>query len=256
MSQSIRVSDLVAERVVLLDRLEDDFVSNVNHDLRPPITHIIEDAEMLRSPALGLLNARQQEVLERIELDTHRLLRTLQDLVRSAVVGRGITSLSPSEVDLADLVTRSVRRIQPYVEEQQIGVTLDLHGGTSAVIGIPDDLSIMLDNLLANAVRFTPRGGRIHVSLSSDDGEYLLAVADSGCGIPAEELPLVFRRFYRSSAPRQHVAQGTGLGLSIALAVATTHGGHIEVSSSVGAGSVFTVRLPAAGLPTLAALAG
>jgi signal transduction histidine kinase len=234
----------VAKRLVQLQEFEDDFLSSVSHELRTPITNIIGYTEMLTSTAPGPLTAEQSSMLERIDCNAMRLLRMIQEVLRSSHADEGEVGLGPVVVDLAELVGRALQAVGPQLSEKRLAVSFDLFSGPVSVSGVPRDLRVMTNHLLGNAIKFTPAGGRLGVTLGVSGDECTLVVADSGCGIPQDELPLVFGRFFRSSVTTHEPVPGAGLGLSTAQGIAENHGGHIDVQSVVGAGSSFTVHLP------------
>jgi signal transduction histidine kinase len=141
-----------------------------------------------------------------------------------------------------------VERLGDRAEEA--GVAIGLHtDGVPSVPGSGRDLALLVRNLIDNAVRYTPRGGRVDVSVAAEDGKVILRVADTGMGIPQRDLPRVFERFYRVDRARSRETGGTGLGLAIVRHVAENHGGEVTVQSELSAGSTFVVRLPVADAP-------
>ncbi|MBJ7358378.1 HAMP domain-containing sensor histidine kinase [Nocardioides sp.] len=221
----------------------DGLISNVGHEIRTPITTIVGYTELLLTEDAGRLNTRQKEMLERVEDNVVRLLRTVEAiLLSSRVVGAG-HSADADPVDLVEVVESTVASY-PYGTDGRPTVSTQLDPEPVMVAGSARDLEVMVDNLVSNAVKFTPEGGLVVVTLRQDQDGCVLRVVDSGCGIPADELQQVFRRYYRSSLTVRDALPGTGLGLSTAQAIAVNHGGHIQIDSAVGAGCSVTVHLP------------
>jgi hypothetical protein len=243
-------------RAAGLDPTADNYASAVSHELRTPITNVIGYTELLQAMAAGPLNEQQIDMLERVQSNATRLLEMLHTVLTKHAVDDLETSLTPKEVDLTDLVLTSVQRHAQDLDEKRLTLTVNVQDSPVVVTGVARDLSAMLESLVGNAVKFTPAGGRLAVELESTGEQCVLKVVDSGYGIPAEELTRVFDRTFRSSVSLAHDVPGAGLGLSTAQAIASMHGGRIDVRSRVGTGSEFKVSLPTAGVRAPAALAG
>jgi two-component system, OmpR family, phosphate regulon sensor histidine kinase PhoR len=222
--------------------IKDDFVAMVSHELRTPLTSITGHVEMLQEhPALPVGMAKQLEVVER---NTQRLLRLIGDLLQSAQLtsGRDLV-LDRRRCDLAQLVRDAVAALAPAVKVADLALEVELPDELW-LVGDPLRLGQLIDNLLANAVKYTPAGGRVSVGLDVDGGRAELLVRDTGIGIAAADRDRLFIRFFRAAAAEQQAIQGVGLGLSICKSIVESHGGRIEVDSELGVGSTFRVRLP------------
>jgi signal transduction histidine kinase len=225
-----------------LDRLKDEFVALVSHELRTPLTSIRGYLELVTEAPDGL-TAEQRQFLGVVERNAERLLRLVGDLLFVAQVDAGKFQLRPEEVDLAELAAASVESARPAAAAR--GVEIDLAAEAAPRIqGDVARLAQLLDNLVSNAIKFTSAGGRVEVSVSREGDDALLAVADSGVGIPEREQARLFERFYRTTAATQKAVQGTGLGLAITKAIVEAHHGAIAFTSSEGAGTTFRVTLP------------
>jgi PAS domain S-box-containing protein len=231
------------ERLLELDRLKDEFVALVSHELRTPLTSIRGYLELVLDGEAGEVTDEQRQFLGVVERNANRLLDLVGDLLFLAQIEAGKLSLEVGAVDLGALAADSVETARPLAEDKEITLTL----ATSPVPLLAGDgarLAQLLDNLVANAVKFTPEGGRVDVRASSSRGNAVLEVRDTGMGIPAEEQEHVFERFFRATGATEHAVQGTGLGLAICKAIVHAHGGRITLASSEGEGTTFRVTIP------------
>ena len=231
------------ERLRELDRLKDEFVALVSHELRTPLTSIIGYIQLLRDErARGLDTEHFAEVIER---NAERLLRLVGDLLFLSKLQSGQLALELRETDLARLAAQAVEDARPEAERKHVGLVLSGAPVPHAPVD-PIRIAQLLGNLIANAVKFTPGGGRVQVRLAAEDGEAVISVADTGIGIPAADQEQIFERFYRTEAATRRVIPGSGLGLTISRAIVDAHRGTITVRSDGKHGSTFTVRLPLA----------
>lgn len=233
------------ERLRALDRLKDELVAVVAHDLRTPLTSIRGYVDLLLEGGGGPLTDTQMQFLGVVDRNSHRLLKLTEDLLLLACSEAGELELDLADCDLACVVRDAAASARPAAEAK--GLALDVRvDGVPAVRGDRARLGQLLDNLVANAVKFTPVGGRIELTLdrAADGRAATVAVADTGPGIPADELPLLFSRFFRARHATAAKVPGTGLGLAIAKTIAEAHGGAIAVESVEGEGTRFTVSLP------------
>jgi PAS domain S-box-containing protein len=230
------------ERLRRLDEARNQFLAIVSHELRTPLTSIVSFTELIRGEAGGL-TPEGVRFLDIIERNADRLHRLVGDLLMLDRLEAGALPLELADVLPADLVNEAVRTAAPAAAKQ--GVTLT--GEATPGPPVPGDarrLMQVLDNLIANAVKFSHRDGHVHVTASCVAGTWRIDVADSGIGIPAEEADQLFTRFVRASNARTAGLPGTGLGLSIVKVLTEMHGGHVDVRSTLGRGSTFSVFLP------------
>jgi len=238
--------DLAAQNRSLreLDRLKDSFVATVSHELRTPLTSIRGYLELLLEGEAGDLTDEQRRFLSIVDRNSARLLGLVGDLLFVAQVDAGGMLVEAAPVDLGELATECVQSSGPVAEAR--GVALEREGAVALPLdGDPKRLAQLLDNLVSNALKFTPEGGTVTVRTLAGPGAAILEVEDSGIGIAPAEQTRLFDRFYRTAAAGDMAIQGTGLGLAIAKAIAEAHGGTISVTSAVGQGSIFRVVLPA-----------
>ena len=229
-----------------LDRLKDEFIGLVSHELRTPLTSIIGYVEMLREEGMSGPNA--DHCAEVIERNAKRLLRLVGDLLFLSRIQSGKMAMEFRSADLADIAACTVEELRPEAQRKHIDLALSATAIPRLAVD-PTRIAQLLGNLLSNAVKFTPDGGRVEVRLGREGGQVVLAVADTGVGIPAADRERIFERFFRTAIATRQAVQGTGLGLTITKAIVEAHHGTIAVDSDEGRGSTFTVRLPLRPMP-------
>lgn len=232
------VRDVTASRK--LEGVRSDFVANASHELKTPAATIRATAETLRVAAVddpGVV----PRFAEQLEKEAVRLAQIVSDLLDLSRLETGTGGFEG--IDLGDIVQGAADFAAATAEAR--GVRLVVDSSPVSIQGSEQDLSLMVRNLISNAVNYTPEGGEVRVSLrAGEPGVTELVVEDNGIGIPSRDLDRIFERFYRVDRARSRETGGTGLGLSIVRHVAENHGGSVQVSSELGHGSVFTVRLP------------
>jgi PAS domain S-box-containing protein len=242
------------------ERMKDQFVSLISHELRTPLSSILGCLELVLDDEEGTLSDEQRQFLGTVERNAHRLQRLVGDLLFTAQVDAGRFSLQPESVDLAAVVRAAEETVRVTAAATGVEVVVDVPDGGLVVPGDAVRLGQACDNLVSNAVKFTPAGGRVTLALraawrtpdgavvdSPGDGDVpvaQLAVSDTGIGIPAGEQAQLFARFFRASTARRHAVPGVGLGLAITRAIAAAHDGTLEVASVEGRGTTFTLTLP------------
>jgi PAS domain S-box-containing protein len=231
-------------------KMKDEFVNLISHELRTPLSSILGYTELIGDDDEHPLSAEQSKYLATVERNAQRLLRLVSDLLFTAQVESGRFSLQEKAVDLQSVIFASIETATPGAEARNVRLALANSKDAILVWGDPVRLGQAVDNLISNAVKFTPIGGRVAVTLGltgGDDGEpdtALIAVSDTGIGIPADEIDRLFSRFFRASTATQFAVPGVGLGLTITQAIAAAHHGRIRVASTVGEGTTFTFELP------------
>ncbi len=218
------------------------FVSDVSHELRTPLTAIRGAAETLLDG--GVSPDDQERFLSTIALEAERLTRLANDLLQLQRIEGATGELALRRVDLRLAADRAAAMLEPLIEDRD--VTLEVRGEAPKVLGDVDRLQQVVANLVDNASRMVGEGGRVTVELSSLESYAVLTVLDNGPGVPAEDLPRLFDRFYRADSSRTRTSGGAGLGLAIVRAIVSAHGGTIDAENLEAGGSCFTVRLPAA----------
>jgi signal transduction histidine kinase len=229
-----------------LERLRDAFVAAVSHELRTPLTSISGFLEMLGDEEHNLSPAGRS-YLDVIGRGTTRLQRIVEDLLLVAQIEANRLELDSAPADLGELVAATVEEALPAAAEQGIDLSLDVQGRLPLEADT-DRLRQVLDNLVSNALKFTPTGGSVTLAAHNGDGHVHVDVIDNGIGIPRDEIGQLFSRFYRASTATRRAIPGTGLGLVIARAIVEGHNGTISLESNEGDGTRVTVTLPAAQL--------
>jgi heavy metal sensor kinase len=222
-------------------RRQRQFTADASHELRTPLTAVKGQVEVaLNRPREA---DTYREVLQNVNEEVDRLIRLVGSLLTLARADAGQIPFSPETVDVGDLVSAAVEQVRPAA--QQRNVELVLAPGPPVTLRADEDLLLqLLLNLLDNAVKYTPSGGRVSAGWTADGARVELWVRDTGAGIAPEHLPHIFDRFYRADKARSRAEGGVGLGLSICRWIAEAHGGSISVESAPGQGSTFTARLP------------
>jgi signal transduction histidine kinase len=232
------------DRLRHLDRLKDQFIATVSHELRTPLTSIHGYLDLLVEGEAGELTDEQVQFLSVAERNTDRLRRLVDDLLLVSELDAGKLKLELGNLDLRDLAHESLESARPQAEAA--GINLEFPAESPLrLTGDRMRLGQLLDNVISNAVKFTPHGGTVSVRTSRSNGSAVLEVEDTGMGIPAGEQQHLFDRFFRTQAAEENAIQGSGLGLSISQAIAQAHGGLIEVTSEENAGTTFRLVFPA-----------
>ena len=225
------------------DQIRRDFVANVSHELRTPLTAIRGYVEALLDEPPDPEN--QRRFLEIIERHSTRMERLVHDLLRLARLDAKQEALDMARCDVQQLFNGVVADLGPAIEAKRQHVTITIAPDATHVEGDPGKLHDIVRNLVENAVNYSPDGAELRLSATFDRESYLITVADSGPGIPQEDLARVFERFYRVDKSRSRPG-GTGLGLAIVKHLVELHGGEARAANAPGGGAVFTVALPAA----------
>lgn len=235
-----------------ISRMKDEFLATLSHELRTPLNAILGYATLMRT--MELTGADLEEAIATIERNARLQAQLIDDLLDMNRIISGKIRLDMQQVDLVDVLDEAVAAVKPSAEARGITLMRIVQPDVGAVRGDPSRLQQVIWNLLTNAIKFTPQGGHVHLSLERGESEVEIAVSDTGQGIETEFLPHVFDRFRQadSSTTRRH--GGLGLGLSIVRQLVELHGGSIEVTSpGVGQGATFVVRLPISSGPEQAA---
>jgi two-component system phosphate regulon sensor histidine kinase PhoR len=229
-----------------LERVRQDFVANVSHEFKTPLTAIRGFAETLLAGALEDVDHRKRFV-EIIQDHAERLTRLTDDLLKLSTIEAGRMDLDLNTVNPLELLKMCAESADFAAERKQLTIQIDCPPNLPAIRGDSGRLRDVLQNLLDNAVQYTPPGGHIILTAAVEGAEVIFSVADNGIGIPQAEQERIFERFYRVDEGRSREVGGTGLGLSIARHIAEAHGGRVWVESAIGQGSRFHFSVPIAG---------
>ena len=226
-----------------LDRMKDEFIAIISHELRTPLSSIAGYLELVLDDA-HLLTADHHEFLGVVSRNVNRLTLLANDLLLLAAAENGTLTFAKTSFELSELLEEVANAARPQAVEKRVALRLEVDGRSHVHADRPR-LAQLLDNLIANAIKFTPDGGSVMLRAVSAVDHVLVDVEDSGIGIAADELPRLFDRFYRARTATDRNVSGTGLGLAIAKTIADAHDAQLDVTSEVGRGTRFRLRLPA-----------
>jgi PAS domain S-box-containing protein len=229
------------ERLRELDVMKDEFVALVSHELRTPLTAVQGYTELVLDGTAGELNDEQRSMLMAVDRSSARLFRLINDLLFVAQVNAGTLTVALEDVDLASVAREAIDDARPRAAAADVSLEFE-SALTPTVKADRVRLGQVFDNLISNAIKFTPPGGRVRLTISMVGEEAIVVVTDSGMGMTAEDQQRLFTRFFRTKAAAK--IQGTGLGLSITKAIVDAHHGSISVESEVGTGTSFTFTVP------------
>lgn len=221
-----------------LDRLKTDFIHTVSHDLRSPLTAVLGYAELLER--VGTLTPQQTEFVRRIQASVQNITELVNDLLDLGRIESGFDTRK-EPVNMVGILKYVLDTLQMQIQQKKQDLQLHIQDNIPTVRGNPIRLRQMMDNLIGNAVKYTPEGGQIQVRLFTTEDQLIFEVSDNGPGIPIEDQPHIFEKFYRSNNTQE---PGSGLGLAIVKSIVEAHNGRIWVNSVPNQGATFTVVLP------------
>jgi signal transduction histidine kinase len=236
------IQEAQVERLRSVDRMKDEFVALVSHELRTPLTSIRGYLELVMDEA-EQLPTETREYLEIVGRNADRLLHLVGDLLLVAQAEAGKLSFDWTDVELASLAAQCVQAAQPAAEAGGIELRFTSEA-SEPIVGDPARIGQLLDNLISNAIKFTPVGGHVDVRVEGSARSAVIEIRDTGFGIAPEDQEQLFERFFRTRSATDKAIAGTGLGLSIAKAIVDAHEGSISVESAERRGTTFRVELP------------
>jgi len=240
------------EELLQLDRLKDQFVGLVSHELRTPLTSICGYLELLREGFPDAPIEQQERFFDALDRNAQRLLTLINDLLFMTQIEAGKLELELTRVELAELAEECAEAVKPLAEERQIA--LEVVADTAAPVRADRSrLTQVFDNLVSNALKFTPPGGSVQVVVGAENGVARAEVKDSGMGVDARDQPHLFEPFFRAPTASVAAVPGTGLGLAISKGIVEAHGGSISARSVEGRGTTFRIELPAHHIEPVAA---
>jgi two-component system phosphate regulon sensor histidine kinase PhoR len=242
---------LILEDVSELRRLQQiraEFIDNLSHELRTPLTTVSLLAETLtrEAEAAGdVIPLKMRDRIGKIEVETGHLVQMVSELLDLSRIESGSSIGAVDLLDLGQIATESIERLRLFADRQGVTLRVERHGPLPPVRGDEERIGQVLINLVHNAVKFSPDGGDVTVTVRVEEGRLVTSVADHGVGIPQAAQARIFERFYKVDRARvRGETGGTGLGLAIARHIIEQHGGTIWVESTEGAGSTFSFGLP------------
>ena len=228
-----------------LDRIRGEFVVTVSHELRTPLSSIIGEVELLIDGNRGELSATQAQGMEVVGRNSERLLALIDDLLTLSHIETRALDLHRERTSVAGLVDDVRSQVAPMAAAKSVALTFACSPGTDSVEVDREQLNRALLNLLTNAVKFTPAGGTVTLQVRRSEADLVVAISDTGVGIPQDEQGQLFTRFFRSSTATRMAIPGTGLGLVIVKQIVEEHGGTIALASAPEKGTTVTLKIPA-----------
>jgi signal transduction histidine kinase len=229
----------------LAEQTRDRFIDTATHELRTPLTNIKAYAETLATAEMIDVEL-QKEFCNIINSEVTRLARFIDDLLSISSMEVGALSIDRQKVETERMFAEVLAKVEPHMQQKSIRFDVQLSAKLPELHLDKDKIIAVVVNIVGNAAKYTPDGGRVSLKVNAEDGHLRIAVEDTGVGIAAEEIPKVFEKFFRSDDPRVQAEVGSGLGLSLAREVVRMHGGEIVVESQLNQGSTFTILLPLA----------
>ena len=223
-----------------IERMKSDFVSTVSHDLRSPLTAITGYVDLLER--VGPVNEKQKEFIHRVQMSVETVTALINDLLELGRIEAGLSGPVDS-VQLDQVLEEAIVSQNLLLERKEIDLVCSIPEETQPIFGNPLRMRQMVDNLLGNAMKYSPQKGKIHVSITIEPGQLIFQISDEGPGIPVSDQPHIFDKFFRGSNISSTV-EGSGLGLSIVKSIVDMHQGTIRVDSSGDEGATFTIALP------------
>jgi len=226
------------------EHLKDAFITSISHELRTPLTVIKVYADLMQSGANGELDERQRRFIQNINKGSQQLEHHINQLINLSEIQAGTINMDKERLDFGELVNNVADHWRERLEQKELSLTLDRPQESVWINADAGHLSWAIDNLLSNALNYTPAGGRVSLHVLAEQDNVRLLIADSGIGIATADQPHLFDRFFRAASEVNYTVHGVGLGLYISRAIVEMHGGHISVESESGVGSTFTIALP------------
>ena len=232
------------EELKSLDRMKDDFLSNVSHEFKTPLTSIQGYSQLIGDETLGSVNEQQKKAVDTVIRNSERLRRLVDSLLYLSRAQSGKLNYSFDNIDIEDVIDNSIQDLVLQAESKGIELAKDIQGELPMVYADRDKMMDVFVNLIDNAVKFTPQGGKITISAHASEDSIYMEVEDTGIGIPEDKIPKLFKRFYQVDSSVKRRYGGTGLGLYICKKIVEDHKGDIHVTSVEGKGTTMHIHLP------------
>ncbi|MCP4690839.1 MAG: cell wall metabolism sensor histidine kinase WalK, partial [Desulfobacterales bacterium] len=227
-----------------MDRMKSDFVSMVSHEIRGPMNSLQMQIKVILDGLAGEVTEKQRQILERASGKIDNLVNMASELLDLSRIESGLINREKEEMDMSDLLVEQADFHQPRAREGGVRIHLEPLPPLPLILANRGNMEEILSNLITNAVKYSPLGGRVTISAGEEDGYLVIRVKDEGLGIPAEDLERIFTRFYRVKNAETRYIHGTGLGLAIVKSIVEAHNGDIRVESRLNRGTLFSVHLP------------
>ncbi len=242
-----RVASL-ASKLKAIDRMKTEFISLSSHQLRTPLTAVKWDLEILLNPETGPLNKKQREYLTEINRSNEREIELVNSLLNVSRIESGRISIIPQKTNIVALANEVIRKLKIKLAQKDIAIVINVEGDPPEINLDTKLIGNVFQNLIDNSINYSPRESKITLSISALDKEIVSSVKDEGMGIPEEEKPHIFTKFYRASNAKSARPDGSGLGLYIAKSIIESSGGKFWFESEVGHGTTFFFTLPLSGM--------
>jgi PAS domain S-box-containing protein len=234
--------DITVEKTI--NQMKSDFVSMVAHELKSPMNTVLSQLKIILDELAGPVTEKQKEVLFRASERINELIQLSSDLLDLARIESGLVSQEKQQMDISASIAEQVQFYQETANAGDITLTYEKHEDPPKIMANPTNINEVLSNLISNAIRYSPEGGKVSVSTEIENDSLVMRVKDTGLGIPEEDRERIFDRFYRVKNEKTRYIAGTGLGLAIVKSIVEAHNGSIHVESKPGQGSIFSVYLP------------
>lgn len=244
LKEAMKKLQLANEELKRLDKLKDDFLSNVSHELKTPMISVMGYLGMILKEKVGALTEQQKKFLKMSHKNLLKLEKRIDDLLDLAELGIQKNDWTFEPINLTKVVEFSCATVEPLAQEHQIQLEVQLPQDNILVPGVEDKLSQLFDNLLTNAIKYNRRGGKIGVTVSQDPQFAFTRIEDTGIGISHQSLKEVFTRHFQEKKKSLGDVKGLGIGLSLVEEIVKLHGGEVHLESELGKGTTFIVKLP------------
>lgn len=231
-----------------IDRAKTEFVSLASHQLRTPLTVINWYVEMLLDGEAGALTSEQLEYLQQVHDSSQRMAQLVGMLLNISRIELGAFAVEPAETDVGQLLDHIMQEFQLMIKNKRTQVQVVVEPQLPKLSLDPNLLTIVFQNLISNAIKYTPEGGAVHVDIRQQQRHWLITVADNGYGIPQHQQVQIFSKLFRADNAKEKVVDGTGLGLYMVKAIVEKTGGQIGFASEEGSGTIFTIQFPLSGM--------
>ncbi len=232
------------QKLIEMDQMKSRFFANISHELRTPLTLLVSPLQALRNQKKHLLDEESRDILSTMENNAMRLLKLINDLLDLAKLESGRMEVKKEPVNLELFVKGLIQSIQGTAKDKRINLSTRVHESIGAVMLDQNKMEKIILNLLFNALKFTPSGGRVELTANKEDSQLVLVIKDTGMGISEENLPFIFDRFWQADSSAQRKYQGTGIGLALVKELTEAQGGSVTAQSRLGAGTTMTIRIP------------
>ena len=249
-TERVRLEEKLKEQAANLEKAveektkeQDEFTAMLTHDLKTPLTSILGYSSIILSGELGHVPEKQKQPIEGILVNAQRMLRLVRNILSAGRIKEKALELDRRPMKIQSLITESIKNMAPQINDKGHITRMEFDPNLPPVLADKEHLERVMCNLIANAVKFTPHGGRISFAAKKAGDFVEVRLTDSGMGIVPEEIPLLFDKYYKGTGS---LSRGSGLGLYISKAIVTAHGGVISAESAEGEGATFILSLPAA----------